>query len=536
MKPYFKNVLVLSVCAFTLSCITRHSFDEDEEEPGEFVQVHVSDPRLLSAGADDEIHWTIISQTAVTFDWRGAATSIQYGTSAGSYPNSKVGSTPSPLPNSSAGPFYEAKLTGLQQDTLYYYKIGAVESTFRTPPAIGSSDYWIAAQADLGSTLIKSTFGTIQNQIAQDNPNLSGDDRPRLVLVPGDLTYGDQSGAASVDVHFNDVMVWSQWAAYMPAWGNHEDGGTSDDRNNYEGRFDFPNSQDCPNAPAAGGPGEEWMWFDYGNVRYISYPEPFSGAMTDWQTKVDPIMASAQNNSAISFIITFGHRPPYSSGADHGGDSSLASKMATLHGKYSKYVMNIGAHSHHYERTDPAQTSGLVHLVSGGGGYYLGGLASTQPASTVYRMNRLHHMKFHVLSDRIIGYAICGPTGASGTAEENPCPRGGADTPGAVFDQFTIMAPGGGGIPTPTPTATATPTATPTGGPTPTNTPTVSPTPDVKTGPNKNSTVNVSSSHGCQASNPGTWILFILIGLLFLKSFPSLFIPFHRQGLCKRRR
>jgi len=25
-----------------------------------------------------------------------------------------------------------------------------------------------------------------------------------------------------VDRHFNDVMAWSQQAAYMPAWGNHE--------------------------------------------------------------------------------------------------------------------------------------------------------------------------------------------------------------------------------------------------------------------------------------------------------------------------
>lgn len=36
--------------------------------------------------------------------------------------------------------------------------------------------------------------------------------------MPGDLTYADPFGQASVDQHFNDVMAWSMQAAYMPAW------------------------------------------------------------------------------------------------------------------------------------------------------------------------------------------------------------------------------------------------------------------------------------------------------------------------------
>jgi len=53
--------------------------------------------------------------------------------------------------------------------------------------------------------------------------------RPDFVLALGDLTYADMNGLADVDQHFNDVMVWSQDAAYEPAWGNHEwaGGGTT---------------------------------------------------------------------------------------------------------------------------------------------------------------------------------------------------------------------------------------------------------------------------------------------------------------------
>jgi len=391
------------------------------------------------AAAADEIHWTITGQTSVTFDWRGtsAENTIRCGTSPGSYTITVTGATPSPLPDSSPGPFWEARVTGLSQNTRYYYRIGAnAEHTFRTPPPRGSSGFWIGEEADIGSSVAYSTVVPTQAQMAGDSPNIAGDDRPLLVLAPGDLTYGDQHGATAVDQHFNDVQAWSQDVAYMPAWGNHEDGSSVDDRQNYEGRFDFPNSQDCPNAPTTGGPGEEWYWFDFGNARFIAYPEPFSGAWLDWRNKADPIMAAAQSDPAIQFIVTFGHRPPWSSGADHTGDATLAGYMRDLHVKYAKYVMNIAGHSHHYERSNPTLTDGLLHIIGPGGGSSLGGLAATQPGWSVYRIDHLQHIKMFFASDRIDGYTVCGPAGAGNT---------GACTQGTVIDTWTIPAPGGSG-------------------------------------------------------------------------------------------
>ena len=42
------------------------------------------------------------------------------------------------------------------------------------------------------------------------------------MLALGDLSYADERSQADVDRHFDDVMVWSRRAAYMPVWGNHE--------------------------------------------------------------------------------------------------------------------------------------------------------------------------------------------------------------------------------------------------------------------------------------------------------------------------
>ena len=389
--------------------------------------------------AADEIHWTVIGQTSVSFNWRGSSAEdfIVYGTHPWNQLHFGFAYTPSPTPDSSPGPFWEARLTGLLENTVYSYWIGdGPEYTFRTPPPRGSSDFWFAEQADVGSTLTWPNVGIQQAMIADDNPNIPGDDRPRFVLVAGDLTYGDQNEVADVDQHFNDVMVWSTDAAYMPAWGNHEWGDVGaaepDDLNNYEGRFDLPNSKTTPASSVAvgNGPGEDWYWFDYGNTRFISFPEPFDGTWTQWAIDVDPIMAEAQLDPDISFIITYGHRPTYSSGSDHSGETELAGHMAALHASHSKYVLSLHAHSHHYERTNPALTGGIVFVIGSGGGSSLGGMRAVRPAWTAFRMNYLVHLRFHVLQDRIEGYAICGPpaSGASG-----PCPLG------TVIDQFTVL-------------------------------------------------------------------------------------------------
>ena len=317
---------------------------------------------IAAAFAADEIHWTIMGQTSVTFDWRGAAEEnyIDYGTSPGVYAQTVTAATPVPLPVSSPGPFWEAKLTGLTEDTLYYYSIaGGPEHTFRTPPPRGSANFTVYAEADVGNTLSKPRVAEIQSLIAAGEP--------RFVIVAGDISYADSyASVAAVDQHFNDVMVWSQDAAYMPTWGNHEviTSDPYDDLRNYKGRFDLPNQQASPGSPAIACCGEDWYWFDYGNVRFIAYSEPHSGAWDDWSVKAEILMDEAEADPDIAFIVTMGHRPAYSSG--FGESQQLPSILDDLGANHAKYVLNIAGHSHNYERSFPQ--SGVVHITIGTGG------------------------------------------------------------------------------------------------------------------------------------------------------------------------
>lgn len=407
---------------------------------------------VLPATINDEIHWTLTGQTTVTFDWRGPDDTIQYGLTS-AYGHSVTARAPSPMPISSCGPFREARIEGLQENTLYHYSIGNTgDHTFRTPLPRGGSDFTVFAEGDIGETSTYPLMGNVQSLIAAD--------RPAFTLMLGDLTYANDHGQSKVDQHFNDVMSWSQDSAYMAVLGNHEwdtvghcSGTTSldcnmnadcpqgqtcqsigDDLRNYKGRFEFPNPMESPGVPVISGGGEDWYWFDYGNIRFIAYPEPYgSQTWTDWFDRAYRIMDDAQNDPAIRYIVTFGHRPAYSSG-HHPGSQTLSDKLDALGDSHSKYVLNMNGHSHGYERTTPQ--SGVIHVTVGTGGATLEEdgdclwLMCAQPSWSAYRAFYLGALRLHFSETGIEGRFICGPPG--GGENDVNCAEG------SVLDTFSI--------------------------------------------------------------------------------------------------
>jgi hypothetical protein len=326
-------------------------------------------------GTATEVHYSLTGPASVAFDWRGSASAVRFWPKKGL--SKTVRGRPSqPQPFSSPGPFKEADLTRLKRGRTYRYSIGAGPvSTFRTAP---TGSFRFDVEADVGDSGNFSAVTRTQMQIAAD--------KPAFVLVPGDLTYGNDEGQSAVDRHFNDVMIWSRKAAYMPAWGNHEWDDSTDDLRNYKGRFAIPHGRAAADAPRAGCCGEDWGWFDAGAVRFISYPEPYGSAT--WK----------QWRSAAETLV------------------------------YSKYVLNLNGHSHNYERFTPIHH--VIHVTAAGGG------ASLEPLSagdrrTAFRALRLIHVRVRVTASSMKLEAICGPVTSH---DQFSC------TEGDVVDSVTIGA------------------------------------------------------------------------------------------------
>jgi hypothetical protein len=375
-------------------------------------------PGTASAGTASELHYTYGGPTSVTFDWDGTASTLRYGLTK-RYGSTVRAGPPKVIPFSSKGPFRQATITGLKPGRTYHYSVGNVASTFSTPPV---GRFRFDFEADVGASNDFSTVTVTQKQIVAD--------RPAFVIVAGDLTYANDNGLAAVDRHFDDVMPWSRSSAYMPAWGNHEWDEPSDDMRNYKGRFSLPHPQSSPDAPSKGCCGQDWGWFDAGGVRFIAYPEPYSyNSWRDWLTKASPLMEAAQRNPKIHFIVTFGHRPAYSTGY-HPGDPLLASEMNTLGDRYSKYVLNLNGHSHNYERFLPIHR--VVHITAGGGGADLEPWSRGKDPRTAFRALHLEHLRVDVTATQLQIQAICGPPVSH---QEISC------TLGSVIDSYTISRP-----------------------------------------------------------------------------------------------
>jgi hypothetical protein len=381
-----------------------------------------------------EVHFTFTGPTSVAFDWLGSGRTLRFWGSQ-IPPRTVQARSPAPAPFSSAGPWQEVELTGLAPGATYEYVIGnpaqPIPASFRAPPPPGTAGFTFAAVGDVGASVDWPEVGSVQR--------LMGLAEPAFVLLLGDLTYGDERAQSSVDRHFEDVMVWSRRAAYMPVWGNHEwEDGARDDLRNYKGRFALPHAAASPGAPAAGCCGEDWYWFDYGNVRFIVYPEPYTRkTWEDWAERVEPLFAEAQSTAALRFIVTAGHRPAYSSG-HHGGEPALRRILDGLGRRYPKYVLNLTGHSHVYERTTPQ--AHVVHVTAGIGGSALEHAATRclwsdckPPAYTAFRAIHHGYLRIAVAPDSIRVEAVCGAP--SSRNDDIRCAEG------EVMDTVKIAAP-----------------------------------------------------------------------------------------------
>jgi hypothetical protein len=412
-----------------------------------------------------EIHYSFgDTPDSVWFDWDGQEQDIYYGLDS-SYGSMAVAGNSPITPVDSAGPFRQVELTGLQPSTTYHYKIGAdgVDHTFQTIP---EGDFNWVDIGDTGSTLCDPWVAQTQQLVAAQDPT--------FVTHGGDISYANECGAAAVHQYYVDQQVWSDGAAFEPVWGNHEygapasDGGVSpppgtprDSLLNYKGRSFITNGQAVPpdtatrtTNPGCGWEtgsttntcqGSDWGWFQAGHVLFISYPEPWPNVYPAWQAAAGKLMASAQANPGIDFIVTYGHRPDYSS-LESAVDLNLQAAIDNLALQYSpsaanpagKYVLNVDHHIHWEEVFEPID--GLVNITNGGGGGGMTSISSYDPDS-IFHIEHLGILSAHYSAEQhtLSISLLCGPVYTP--SQKATC------TYGSTLYSVTFTRPGGTSLP-----------------------------------------------------------------------------------------
>ena len=289
---------------------------------------------------------------------------------------------------------YVADVDGLSASTAYNYtlRMDGVDLTngsdqFTTAPAPGTGAVRFVAFGDSG-------IGSPE-QLAL--AGLMAADRFELMIHLGDIVYGSSatSGPAThtgyqnwfFDV-YRDIL---RGKPFFPTIGNHDDALGSGRA--YRDVFVLPEDSATAAFPDHA---ERFYSFDYGPVHFVSL---------DTETAfLDPARRQAQVSWLESDLgattrdwkVVFFHRPPFSTGFEHGSDLTIRSVFSPILERHGVQLV-LNGHDHDYERTLPMQTSSdpsarpVTYIVSGAGGaalYAVSGGSFTAAARSAYHYLR----------------------------------------------------------------------------------------------------------------------------------------------------
>lgn len=292
------------------------------------------------------------------------------------------------LQNYTSGIIHHVQLTGLEPNTVYYYRCGdpsipAMSDIyrFRTMPASGPKNYpsRIAVVGDLGLTY--NTTSTVSHLISN---------QPDLVLLVGDVCYANLyltngTGADCYSCSFPDTPIhetyqprWDYWGRFMQLLvskvplmvveGNHE---IEDQVGNqtfaaYSSRFAFPSKE-------SGSSSTFYFSFNAGGIHFIML-----GAYIAYNKSADQYKWLKRDLAKVDrkvtpWLVATWHPPWYSTYVAHYREAEcMRVEMEEILYKYGVDIVFNG-HVHAYERSNRVYNytldpCGPVHIAVGDGG------------------------------------------------------------------------------------------------------------------------------------------------------------------------
>jgi len=287
--------------------------------------------------------------------------------------------------SSPGGVIHEARLSGLQPSTTYYYGVTPNYDpvrrpdeihSFKTYPGPGESAptrIWVIGDSGTGNFNAQSVYGAYRS--------FAGEQHTDVWLMLGDNAYNFGSDASYQTAVFQMYPELLARTAVWPTRGNHDNYAG----NNYYQVFDLPTAGESGGIPSGT---EAYYSFDHGDIHFVclnsinNYRDRLgSGGMADW-LQMDLEATTAK------WIIAFFHHGPYTFGS-HNSDREIEHINMRGHflGILEQYGVDLilSGHSHQYERSmlleghygDSSTFSRAEHAVDSGNGSTLGSLGDS---------------------------------------------------------------------------------------------------------------------------------------------------------------
>jgi hypothetical protein len=339
-------------------------------------------------------------QSATVLAWVGTASPVTFPAAATSFPASATGMASDYYQ-------YEAAIVGLQPSATYTYKLqmngtdltaGADQFTTAPPAGMGTTRFIAFGDSGVGSAAQYTLAG------------LMAADRFDLALHTGDIVYGN-TGSTGPATHtgyqswyFDVYRDLLRRRPMFPTIGNHDNALASGRA--YRDVFVLPEHGASPSYPDHA---ERFYSFDYGPVHFVSLDS--ETAFLDparRQAQIDWLKADLAATTA-GWKVVFFHRPPYSTGAEHGSDLTLRAVFSPIFEQHGVQLV-INGHDHDYERTIPLKSStdpaaqAVTYIVTGGGGarlYTVSGGSFTAFARSAHHYIRAEATECHLTAQPI---------------------------------------------------------------------------------------------------------------------------------------
>lgn len=327
-----------------------------------------------------EVYLTNMTETEVSVNWKTTVKTtaeITYGListyrDTGKLPHAvKTAGQP--------GYFHHVRLTGLQPDSNYLYRIQpsatnkvSYDLHSFTTPAKGSEPFTFLVYGDTRTfpdrhRLVTTAMGTDPLQ-------------PEFVLHTGDLIE------SPIESRWNSFF----WALqplgtsvpFYPCLGNHEENSET-----YYRAFELPRGGGYQN--------ERWYSFDYHNLHVICLDSNSTSLGFSGMNQQRNWLKKDLSKTDKPFIVVFFHHPIYSSEYDTAKNAGLEALWHSLFDKYGVDVVFSG-HVHSYERL---ASDGITYIVTGGGGAPSGSIPSKSDRSQAQVDDSLHYVRVNVDQD-----------------------------------------------------------------------------------------------------------------------------------------
>jgi hypothetical protein len=247
---------------------------------------------------------------------------------------------------------HEVNLTGLAQDSKYYYSVGSTGATL----ASGAGNFFVTAPTSAKPTRVwvlgdcgNATSG--QKAVRDAYYKFTGTRHTDLWLMLGDNAYFSGTDAEYQYELFNVYQAMLQKSALWPTFGNHdaESADSATQTGPYFDMLTLPKNGEAGGVPSGT---KAYYAFDYGNIHFVCLDSSESGRST-----TEPMLTWLKRDLAANtktWTIAFWHHPPYSKGSH---DSDTETELVEMRQNAVPILESYGVdlvmcgHSHGYERS-----------------------------------------------------------------------------------------------------------------------------------------------------------------------------------------